>query len=92
MDWKHADELLTAGRDVHTELKNIVVWMKSSAGMGSLYRSQHEFIYVFKLGTGQLINNIELGKNGRNRTNVGSMTAPVLRRARATMYWSYILR
>jgi DNA modification methylase len=70
MDWKHLDELLTAGREVYTELKNIVAWVKSTAGMGSLYRSQHEFICVFKSGTGRHINNIELGKNGRNRTNV----------------------
>jgi DNA modification methylase len=70
MDWRHADELLGAGRDVYSELKNIAVWVKSSAGMGSLYRSQHELIFVFKSGSGRHINNVELGKNGRNRTNV----------------------
>jgi DNA modification methylase len=70
MDWKHLEELLTAGREVYTEIKNIVAWVKSSAGMGSLYRSQHELICVFKSGTGRHINNVELGKNGRNRTNV----------------------
>jgi DNA modification methylase len=70
MDWKHVDELLTAGREVYSELKNIVAWVKSTAGMGSLYRSQHELICVFKSGTGRHINNIELGKNGRHRTNV----------------------
>jgi len=70
MDWKHVDQLLAAGQEVYTELKNIVVWVKSVAGMGSLYRSQHELICVFKAGTGRHINNIELGKNGRHRTNV----------------------
>jgi DNA modification methylase len=70
MDWKHLDELLAAGREVYAELKNIVAWVKSTAGMGSLYRSQHELICVFKSGTGRHINNIELGKNGRHRTNV----------------------
>jgi DNA modification methylase len=70
MDWKHLDELLAAGREVYTELKNIVAWVKSTAGMGSLYRSQHELICVFKSGTGRHTNNIELGKNGRHRTNV----------------------
>ena len=70
MDWKHVDELLAAGREVYTELKNIVAWVKSTAGMGSLYRSQHELICVFKSGTGRHTNNIELGKNGRHRTNV----------------------
>jgi DNA modification methylase len=70
MDWRHADELLAAGREIYPELKNIVVWVKSSPGMGSLYRSQHELIFVYKSGTGRHTNNIELGKHGRNRTNV----------------------
>jgi len=70
IDWKHVDELLAAGREVYTELKNIVAWVKSTAGLGSLYRSQHELICVFKSGTGRHVNNIELGKNGRHRTNV----------------------
>ena len=66
----HLAELLIAGREVYAELKNIVVWVKSAAGMGSLYRSQHEMICVFKSGTARHTNNVELGKNGRNRTNV----------------------
>jgi len=70
MDWRHADELLTAGRDVYSELKNIAVWVKSNGGMGSLYRSQHELVFVYKSGTGRHTNNIELGRHGRNRTNV----------------------
>jgi DNA modification methylase len=70
MDWKHLDELLTTGREVYSELKNIVVWAKNNAGMGSLYRSQHELICVFKSGSGPHVNNVKLGKNGRNRTNV----------------------
>jgi DNA modification methylase len=70
MDWRHADQLLAAGREVYSELKNIVVWVKSNAGLGSLYRSQHELIFVFKSGSGPHTNNVELGKYGRNRTNV----------------------
>src|SRR5258708_25998051 len=70
MDWRHLQELLTAGEAVFTELKNICVWNKSNAGMGSLYRSQHEFILVYKIGASPHINNIELGRYGRNRTNV----------------------
>ncbi len=54
------------------ELKNICVWSKSNGGMGSLYRSQHEFVFVFKSGTAPHINNVELGKHGRYRTNVWS--------------------
>jgi len=70
MDWRHLDELLSAGRDVYGELKNLCVWVKDNAGMGSLYRSQHELIFVFKQGLGSHRNNVELGKFGRNRSNV----------------------
>ena len=52
------------------ELKNLCVWAKTNGGMGSLYRSQHELVFVFKVGTGPHINNVELGRHGRYRTNV----------------------
>jgi DNA modification methylase len=70
MDWAHSGELLQAGHTVYSELKNIAVWVKSNAGMGSLYRSQHEFVFVFKAGSAPHTNNIQLGKHGRNRSNV----------------------
>jgi DNA modification methylase len=70
MDWRHLFELLSAGRAVYTELKNLCVWNKDNGGMGSLYRSKHELIFVFKHGAGAHINNVELGRYGRNRTNV----------------------
>ena len=70
MDWRHVLELLTAGRSVYSELKNLCVWTKSNGGMGSLYRSQHELVVIFKAGSAPHINNVELGRHGRNRTNV----------------------
>ena len=70
IDWRHLYEMLTAGRQVYTELKNLCVWAKSNGGMGSLYRSRHELVCVFKNGTGSHINNVELGRFGRYRTNV----------------------
>jgi DNA modification methylase len=70
MDWRHSNELLAAGRVTYSELKNTCVWVKSNAGMGSLYRSQHEFIFVYKYGKAHHRNNIELGKFGRHRSNV----------------------
>jgi DNA modification methylase len=70
MDWRHIRELADAGEDVYTELKNICVWSKSNAGMGSLYRSAHEFIFVYKSGRAKHINNVELGRFGRSRTNI----------------------
>jgi DNA modification methylase len=69
-DWRHLGEMLAAGRRTYRELKNLVVWNKTNAGMGSFYRSQHELIFVWKNGRGKHINNIELGRHGRNRTNV----------------------
>jgi DNA modification methylase len=70
MDWRHLDELLTAGRDAYGELKNLCVWVKDNAGMGSLYRSQHELVFVFKHGRNGHRNNVQLGRFGRNRSNI----------------------
>jgi 16S rRNA G966 N2-methylase RsmD len=70
MDWRHIGELLAAGQAVYSELKNLCVWCKTNGGMGSLYRSQHELVFVFKAGSAAHVNNVELGRHGRYRTNV----------------------
>lgn len=70
MDWRHMGEVIAAGNAAYSELKNLCVWAKTNGGMGSLYRSQHELVFVFKVGTAPHINNVELGKHGRYRTNV----------------------
>jgi DNA modification methylase len=70
IDWRHIHELLEAGAAVYAELKNIVAWTKTNAGQGSFYRSQHELVCVYRSGDGPHINNIELGRHGRNRSNV----------------------
>ena len=72
MDWRHSRELLAATQAVYSEWKNLCVWAKDNAGMGALYRSQHELVFVFKRGDGRHRNNIQLGKHGRNRTNLWS--------------------
>ena len=72
MDWRHMGEVITAGGNAYSELKNLCVWAKTNGGMGSLYRSQHELVFVFKAGTAPHINNVELGKHGRYRTNLWS--------------------
>jgi DNA modification methylase len=69
-DSQHVGEVLAAGREVYDCLKAWCVWVKDNAGMGSLYRSQHEMILVFKNGTAPHRNNVELGRHGRSRTNV----------------------
>ncbi|WP_339716870.1 site-specific DNA-methyltransferase, partial [uncultured Sneathiella sp.] len=70
MDWRHVGEMTSAGKMAYPSLLNICVWAKTNGGMGSLYRSQHELVFVFKAGTGRHINNVELGRHGRNRTNL----------------------
>ena len=70
MDWRHARELLEAGSAVYDELKNICVWAKTTPGQGSFYRSQHEFVFVFKRGASPHLNTFELGQDGRTRSNV----------------------
>ncbi|MBI1236588.1 MAG: DNA methylase N-4 [Alphaproteobacteria bacterium] len=70
MDWRHVGELLSAGRQVYSELKNLVVWAKTNAGMGSFYRSQHELVFVFKKGKAAHTNTFGLGDTGRYRSNV----------------------
>ncbi len=70
MDWRHMSEMLAASETIYDECKNLCVWAKTNGGMGSLYRSQHELVFVFKSGTAPHINNVRLGQYGRYRTNV----------------------
>jgi 16S rRNA G966 N2-methylase RsmD len=69
-DWRHLFQMLKAGFVAYTEYKNLCVWAKDTAGMGSLYRSAHELVFVFKSGNAPHRNNVRLGEFGRNRTNV----------------------
>jgi len=70
MDWRHTEEMLSAAHAVYSEFKNLCVWVKENAGQGSLYRSQHELVFIFKNGKKAHRNNIQLGQYGRYRTNV----------------------
>ncbi|MEW9921834.1 site-specific DNA-methyltransferase [Marimonas sp. MJW-29] len=70
MDWRHLPEMLTAGRSVFETQLNLCVWAKTNGGMGSLYRSQHELVLVYRAGKGRHRNNVSLGRYGRNRTNI----------------------
>lgn len=70
MDWRHMTEVMDAGRAAFTELKNLCVWNKTNGGMGTFYRSKHELVFVFKVGTAAHTNNFGLGDTGRYRTNV----------------------
>jgi hypothetical protein len=70
MDWRHTPELLDAAKPLFGAPRQLCVWAKDNAGMGTFYRSQHELVYVFKKGDTPHINNFELGQHGRYRTNV----------------------
>jgi DNA modification methylase len=70
MDWRHMDDVSAVGSAIYGERLNLCIWNKSNAGMGSLYRSKHELVFVYQVGTAPHLNMVELGKHGRNRTNV----------------------
>jgi DNA modification methylase len=75
MDWRHAAELLIASRAAGFVMLNLCVWTKPNAGMGSFYRSQHELVFVLKAGSGRHQNNVQLGRQGRNRSDVWAYAA-----------------
>ena len=70
MDWRHIANLVFAGKEAGLGLKNIIVWVKTNAGMGAFYRSQHELLAAFKWGDEPHLHNFELGKKGKSRSNV----------------------
>ena len=70
IDWRHIADLIAVGSKIYGDMLNLVVWNKTNAGQGSFYRSQHELIGVFRVGEHPHKNNVELGRYGRNRSNV----------------------
>jgi DNA modification methylase len=70
MDWRHMDDVSAACAPLYGDRLNLCVWNKSNAGMGSLYRSKHELVFVYRVGDAPHVNAVELGRHGRNRTNV----------------------
>jgi DNA modification methylase len=70
MDFRHMGEILAAGNANSLELLNLCVWVKTNGGMGSLYRGQHELVFVYRKPGSPHQNNVQLGRFGRNRTNV----------------------
>jgi DNA modification methylase len=74
-DWRNYEVMLCAAKACGLVLINVCVWVKNNGGMGSLYRSQHEMVMVFRKGDEPHRNNVQLGRNGRNRTNVWNYPA-----------------
>jgi DNA modification methylase len=75
MDWRHMQEMLAAARASDIDLVNLCVWVKPNGRLGSFYKSRHELVFVFKNGKDAHQNNIQLGRFGRNRTNVWNYSA-----------------
>jgi len=70
IDWRSVELVIACGCELGLDLINVVVWVKTNGGQGSLWRSQHELLPVFKKGAEPHINNVELGRHGRWRSNV----------------------
>ncbi len=70
IDWRHLQDIQAAAEGIYRELLNMAVWVKPNGGMGSLYRSRHELVLIYKNGRGRHRNNVDLGRHGRNRSNV----------------------
>lgn len=70
-DWRALRHMQDAADGVLHEMKNLIVWAKTNAGMGTFYRSQYELVCAYKVSRGPTINNFELGQNGRrHRSNL----------------------
>ena len=70
IDWRSVALMIDTGVELYDRLLNLCIWVKNSPGMGSLWRSQHELVCVFRTPGGKHLNNVQLGKHGRNRSNV----------------------
>ena len=70
IDWRGHPTVIAAAAKLGLTPLNLIVWAKTNAGMGSLYRSQHELLPLFKKGGAPHVNNVQLGKRGRWRSNV----------------------
>src|SRR4029077_19830560 len=81
MDWRHFEELVVASRSVYGAMLNLIAWVKTNAGQGSFYRSQHELIGVFRVGALPHLNTVELGRHGRHRQNVRHYAGAITFRA-----------
>lgn len=72
MDWRHIGQLIAAGEASDLDYLNLLIWAKTNAGMGSFYRSAYEMIGLFKHGDAPHTNNVQLGRDGRSRSNLVS--------------------
>ena len=92
MDWRHMSEMLAAGRKVYSELKNLCVWNKTNAGMGTFYRSKHELVFVWKVGTSPTSTISSWGSMGAIGATSGTMPAPTLCGLGGSRSWPCIRR
>ena len=69
-DWRHVREMAEAAGEIYGATLNICIWVKTNGGQGSFYRSAYESVGVYGIGHERHQNNVQLGRYGRNRTNV----------------------
>ena len=74
MDWRHMHDVSAVGQQVYAALLNLCIWNKSNAGKGSLYRSKHELIFVYRVGKVPHINMVELGRCPRTELSFLTLT------------------
>ncbi len=82
MDWRHLAEVMGAAQGVYSGLKNLCVWNKNNGGMGSFYRSKHELVFVYKVGTDPHVNTVSLERTEGTGPTSGTTPASI-RGARA---------
>ena len=85
MDWRHMAEMMAAGQLVYSEFKNLIVWAKTNAGMGSLWRSQHELCFAWKKGVQRLTSTTSIsGGTAAGGPTYGPTPAPTASGGRET--------
>jgi DNA modification methylase len=77
IDWRSQFLLQQVTTKHFGPLVNLAVWVKDRAGQGSFLRSQHELVLIHKAKGGRFRNNVQLGRFGRNRSNVWSYPSAV---------------
>jgi hypothetical protein len=69
-DWRQMTEVLIAGKHVYGELNDLCIGVKDKAEAGSLYRRQHELVFVFKAGRDCQKTAFQAKPPGSDRSNV----------------------
>jgi hypothetical protein len=92
MDWRHIDDVSAVGRSIYGDLLNLCIWNKSNAGMGSVYRSKHELVFVYRVGTAPHSMRSSLGVMAATGPTSGTMLRSTRSPAAVEKIWHSIPR